>query len=165
MHLVASLLRSSENDGISSVLSRVVALRDMGRIVPLALQIWRKYDETPFHLRVRWSVEELPDLEPAAKLVAIERGVGVLITAMLPDGSPSPDPKHCVHMRFHLTTVLRVASSMTGAAVRALVEETMRIPMTFAKDFLRTDHIIVTDEHASNLQVSSVQRPTPEILH
>ena len=75
---LASIIESGERDSFATLQQALMSLRDEGRISLLNLFLWRKYDETPARLCVRWrlGLGQTPDLEPQAKLLVVERACG-----------------------------------------------------------------------------------------
>jgi hypothetical protein len=160
---LAALVDKGQDDAMSALMHHISSLAAQGRIVPVVLQLWRKYDETPFKLRVRWQSGEQTDTEVRAKLVAIERAVGMVLALPQPQlGEDEGEDERraddwmqlngVLHIRCSMTTRLRVLSSMTAAALCELIRDSFALPSRFKPVFEQVDNIVVTDEHASNMQ-------------
>ena len=76
---LASAASVTEFDAFFSLLVLVRSWKTQGRVTPMGMFFWRKYDETPMKLRLRWCSDDNPEFEPQAKLVVVERAFGILL--------------------------------------------------------------------------------------
>lgn len=95
--------------------------------MPLGFVSWRKYDETPIKIRLRWVSDESADVEPQAKLMVVERSFGVLLQLKSLDRVSCEDGP-VVLIRGHLTTTLRAVSSLSREAVLHILDESSPPP-------------------------------------
>eukprot|EP00969_Alexandrium_andersonii_P308828 13648811-Alexandrium_andersonii.AAC.1 len=136
---------------MDDVLQSLKILKDAGHIRLLVFCWWRKYDETPMHLNVRWRQgSEADDSEAQderlAKVFTVEHTWAALIaTADLAD----PLAKS-LFVRGPLRRSSRVASNMTQEAVVALLDSVCPLP-SLAAEFDQVETVVTTDEHASNM--------------
>ncbi len=78
----------AEHSGFSNLLAVLHGMTSNKRITPVCFLFWRRYDETPIKLALRWgSAKELQELETSAKLMLVEAGWGMFISANKSDGA------------------------------------------------------------------------------
>jgi hypothetical protein len=138
---MAATVVAGEDSSLHTFLQIIRALRTSGQIVPITFINFRKYDETPIRLRVRWEDEE--DLEPSAKLMVVERSWAMVLM--------QSDSQRVVCIRGHLSSKSVVASSMTAESIKAIIKKTTQLPPELTDIFDHYDNMIVTDEHPSNI--------------
>lgn len=145
---VACSVVSGKLQCLRSLHSVVSQLGRTGEMILQHFYSWRKYDETPQRIKVRWLREQEDEEEPAGKLMVVEWTWGMDLA--LPSA-----PERPLLIRGDLHRDLRAADSMEVQTVVKLIREVCKSELELSRGFLRADTLVTTDAHPSNIAAES----------